>query len=284
MRHMYKTLQALSIAGRRRLRETSAVKLSASELAQFDRDGYLVFPDLLTQSEIDSARAALSALIKENAAAPGTRGQLLVQFEPGAQADSADELRVRKLMWFCDVNAFLGDLAHRHPKIRGIVESLLGANPILFQDMALIKPPFIGSEKPWHQDNAYFAVTPLESVIGVWIALDRATVANGCMHVLAGEHKLGPRRHHHHRDCEIVPDRLEPAHAVPVELPAGGAMYFAGMLPHMTPPNSSPDRRRALQFHYRSATSQIVTKDMYDKVYAEPDGTPASCAAAPPKR
>ena len=72
--------------------------------------------------------------------------------------------------------------------------------------------------------------------------------------------------------------------AVPVELRAGGALFFAGMLPHMTPPNTSPDRRRALQFHYRSATSQIVNQAEYDRVYAEADGTPASCAAAPPKK
>ena len=68
---------------------------------------------------------------------------------------------------------------------------------------------------------------------------------------------------------------------VAVELPAGGAMFFAGMLPHQTPPNASPRRRRALQFHYRSAASRIVSRAEYDHVYAEPDGTPASCAAAP---
>ena len=260
------------------------MKLSSAERALFDRNGYLAVPEVLRQTEVLAARAALSTLIQQNAAAPGSLGRLLVQFEPGVQPDWTDELLVRKLMWFCEVNPVLDGIAHRHPRIRGIIESLLGANPLLFQDMALIKPPFVGSEKPWHQDNAYFAVTPLEAVVGVWIALDAATVANGCMHVLVGGHKLGPRRHYHNRDCEIVPDRLEPARAVPIELPAGGALFFAGMLPHMTPPNQSPDRRRALQFHYRSAASQIVSRAEYDRVYAEADGTPASCAAATPKK
>lgn len=262
----------------------AARQLAAAQHAQFNRDGYLAIADLLTRTEVDSARAALSALVQQHAAAPGTLGRLHVQFEPGVPADSAEELRVRKLMWFCAVNPALDNLAQRHPKIRGIVESILGANPILFQEMALIKPPFIGSEKPWHQDNAYFSVTPLDAVLGVWIALDDATVANGCMHVLVGEHQLGPRRHHHTFDCEIVPDRRDPARAVPVELPAGGAMFFGGMLPHETPPNTSPQRRRALQFHYRSATSRIVSREEYDRVFAEADGTPASCAAAPPKK
>ena len=57
-------------------------------------------------------------------------------------------------------------------------------------------------------------------------------------------------------------------------------MFFAGMLPHQTPPNSSPQRRRALQYHFRSASSRIVPREEYDRVYAEKDGTPASCAAA----
>src|SRR5262249_52316205 len=110
------------------------------------------------------------------------------------------------------------------------------------------------------------------------------SVDNGCMHVLAGEHKLGPRKHHHDRDCEIIPNRLNPANAIPIELQAGGGMFFAGMLPHQTPPNPSPKPPRALQFHYRSATSQIVSGEEYNRVYAEADGTPASCGAAAPKK
>lgn len=253
--------------------------LSTEQRAEYACEGYVAFDAVLTAAEVEEARAALSRLVRLKAErAPGL-GRLMVQFESGVDAAAADELKVRKLMWFCEADPFLHGLAHGHPRIGGIVESLLGAGPILFQDMALIKPPLIGREKPWHQDNAYFSVAPLDSVLGVWIALDDATVANGCMHVLAGGHKQGPRRHHHTFDCEIVPERRDPARAVAVEIPAGGAMFFAGMLPHQTPANRSPERRRALQFHYRGANSQLVSRAEYDKIYAEADGTPASCAA-----
>lgn len=285
---MYKRKRHLSIAGNE-VREHGAAmqqlppcpaRLTAESLAQFQREGYLAYRDVLAPAEVAAARAGLSRLVRLKAErAPGL-GRLMVQWESGVAAESTDELKVRKLMWFCEADRSLYDLAHSQSLIRGVVESLLGADPILFQEMALIKPPWIGREKPWHQDNAYFCVTPLEAVLGVWIALDDATVANGCMHVLPGEHRLGPRRHHHTFDCEIVPERRDPSRAVPVEIPAGGAMFFAGMLPHQTPANQSPDRRRALQFHYRSATSRIISQEEYDKVYAEPDGTPASCAAA----
>ncbi|MBV9865660.1 MAG: phytanoyl-CoA dioxygenase family protein [Abitibacteriaceae bacterium] len=269
-------------------------QLSQEQIQQYWRDGYLSFPDVLTTDEIEQAKTALSELVQRVANStevdkrgsfwimPGT--EFGVQFEPGySPQDASDgdvELKVRKLMWYCDQHPHLSYLSAHHPRICGVIESLLGAGPLMFQDMALIKPPFIGSEKPWHQDDAYFSVVPLDAVCGVWIALDEATVENGCMHVLPGGHKVGPRKHFHGRDCEIVEDRLNPALAVPVELPPGGAMFFHGLLPHQTPPNSSSARRRALQFHYRAATSQIVPKEQYDSIFIEADGTPASCAAA----
>lgn len=278
-------------------------ELTQQQVEQFRRDGYLAFEEVLDDQEVQAARDELYRLVSESLQGGADKFELrnrravhsrenpfFVEFEkplPGETIQDprqlpreAAELRVRKLMNFCCASEFLNRLAMVPRRIHGVVASLLGANPILFQDMALVKPPYVGSEKPWHQDNAYFAVTPLEAVLGVWIALDAATVANGCMHVLVGEHRLGPRKHHHDRDCEIVPDRINAHRAVPVELPPGGAMFFAGMLPHQTPPNSSPQRRRALQYHYRAASSQIVAREIYDKVYAEPDGTPASCAAA----
>jgi phytanoyl-CoA hydroxylase len=266
--------------------------LSERQIEQCRRDGYIAFRDVLSTEEVEKCKAALSELVQRVAngeqekkgpfwTLPGSR--FGVQFEAKYVPQDNDkdiELKVRKLMWYADQHPQLQFCATQHPRIMGVLESLLGPQPTMFQDMALIKPPFIGSEKPWHQDNAYFSVTPLDAIVGVWIALDEATVANGCMHVLPGGHSLGAMKHFHGRDCEIVPQRVDESQARAVPLPAGGAMFFYGMLPHQTPPNSSPDRRRALQFHYRSATSQIVARTEYDRIYAEADGTPASCAAA----
>lgn len=276
--------------------------LTPAHIAQYHRDGYLAFTDVLTPVEVAQARAGLTALTRQAQHGPdfvlreggafrklySTATPYYLQIESTAKGtnlralpDADFELTVRKLTLFCDGDPFFNALADRHMRVRSIVESLIGASPVRFGEMALIKPPLIGTEKPWHQDNAYFSITPLDAVLTAWIALDDASVENGCMHVLPGEHQLGPRRHHHTFDCEIVPDRRDAARAVPVELPAGGAMFFSGLLPHQTPPNHSAERRRALQFQYRSATSQIVSREEYDRVFAEADGTPASCAAAP---
>jgi hypothetical protein len=271
--------------------------LDNDQLVQFQEQGYLAFTDVLTSQEVADAREALTELVQRVANDPTTvkkgpfwspEGKRIgVQFETGYEprgADDADlELKVRKLVYYQEEHPHFGYLSNNHPKILGILASILGDNALLYADQAMIKPALIGTEKPWHQDNAYFSVTPLSAICGVWIALEDATVENGCMHVLAGKHKDGALRHHYTHDCEILPDRIVPARAIPVELPAGGGMFFSGMLPHQTPPNKSPNRRRALQFHYRAEGSTIVEKEAYFKVFAEADGTPASCAAAPRK-
>lgn len=165
------------------------------------------------------------------------------------------------------------------PRIQGFIERLVGESCVLFQTMALSKPPHIGSEKPWHQDNAYFSYTPVEKIVGIWIALDEARAENGCMHILPGMTGHG-MKHHHTFDCEILADRIPREKIVPVELKPGGALFFSGMLPHETPHNNSDLRRRAMQFHYRGVSTKSVPREEYDKAFAEADGTPASCVAA----
>jgi len=265
----------------------------------FQKQGYWVEPQLLTPEEVEAARQAVTECIhhfaqpgvgevRENEGYPvqvhSPLSPFFFQLERGLKFEDIQEeeleLKVRKLMSFDREHVAFESIAHGPHRLKSLLETLLGPDPELFQSMALIKPPFIGTEKPWHQDNAYFNVTPLDAVIGVWIALDHATVENGCMHVIPGGHNLGALKHHHDKDCEILGDRLDPSNAVPVELPPGGALLFYGMLPHQTPPNRSADRRRALQFHYHAATAVRTPTEEYDRIYAEKDGTPASCEAA----
>lgn len=268
--------------------------LDETQLSTFREQGFIAFENVLSPDEVATARQRLSVLVRNLIVGESVRkGQVLsppggsyhVQFEPAAELDDTSdpdelELRVRKLMGYCQDDPFFHQQSHHHPRIQGILTSLLGPGSQMFQDMALVKPPHIGSIKPWHQDNAYFTVAPLDQVLGVWIALDKATSENGCMFVIPGGHQRGARRHYHDRDCEILPDRIDESEAIPIELEAGGAIFFYGMLPHQTPPNRSPHRRRALQWHYRGAHTRKLDPDEFDKLFAEADGTPATCRAA----
>ena len=131
----------------------------------------------------------------------------------------------------------------------------------MFQDMALIKPPKIGREKPWHQDMAYFNL-PLDTVVvGAWIALDEATVANGCMMVVPGSHKNGAVVHFRRRDWQICDTDVYLDGAVAAPLKPGGCLFFHGLIHHGTPANLTDTRRRALQFHYRSANVALTSNE-----------------------
>lgn len=59
------------------------------------------------------------------------------------------------------------------PRLTSLVREFLGGKkPLLATDQIFMKPPRHGSAKPYHQDNAYFCVTP-DSVTNV------ASVKNG---------------------------------------------------------------------------------------------------------
>ncbi len=281
--------------------------LTDEQIKAYHEQGYLAIDGMFTSEEVNQAKDALRAIadryafnaeiceyvppsnINTNQAGAIFRAKdqarLFFQTESGYQPDPTrkDEIDkyIRKFMNFEHAASIFEKIALAHPRTQPILRTLLDEAPVLFQSMALLKPPG-GVEKPWHQDNAYFSTGNLDAVIGTWIALDDATVENGCMHFLPGAHLRGPLRHHHTSDCEILPDRLDLSLAVPVPLRAGGIIFFHGNAPHQTPPNQSNQRRRALQFHYRTAGNATVDRQAYDKIFNETDGTPASCAAALP--
>ena len=281
--------------------------LDETHLAQYRDSGYLAFENVLDAAEVKEARAALTEITvrlleraqrgeaKITQRPEATRNYAGVQvtdpdldysihFEAGIDPLSLPpaeaELKFRKLHGYHQAHPFFTSLAAQDQRLVGTLSRLIGEEAVLKAEMALSKPPFIGSEKPWHQDNAYFNWLPLEKVATAWIALDDATVENGCMHLLPGGHTLGPLRHHHTIDCEILPDRIDKGAAVPVPLKAGGVLFFSAMLPHQTPPNQSAGRRRALQFQYRGVSAKQVSAEAFGQAFAEADGAPASCALA----
>ncbi len=221
----------------------------------FHDQGFLVVNDAFNPAEVRTALDGLLDLIDgQNPAF--TKG---IQFESGARALLATMPRdkkqdaVRKLMRFVEYDGRLRAPAE-HPRFLATLERFMGDTPVLFQDQALLKPPLVGREKPWHQDNAYFNLPPETVVVGAWIALDEALPENGCMHIIPGSHREGPVVHFKRRDWQICDTDVQTSRVVAVPLKPGGCLFFHGLLHHGTPPSRSPRRRRALQFHYKPAS------------------------------
>lgn len=169
---------------------------------------------------------------------------------------------IRKYMWFVRYDPRFA-LTAADPALLEVVGRLLGGEPEMFQEMALFKPPGIGREKPWHQDHAYFNLPEGTPVVGVWIALDEATLENGCMVFQPGVHRAGPIPHFNRRDWQICDSAILAGGAtVAAPLPTGGCLIFDGLTPHGTPMNRSGMRRRAVQYHFvRKGTPRTTTEE-----------------------
>lgn len=227
----------------------------------FHKQGFLVVNNAFTRDEVQSAIAGLLDLI--DGSAPNYTG---VQFEAKARDNLERFCRetkqdaVRKLARFVEYDERLKAMSE-NPRLLDVLQRILDDTPEMFQDMALLKPPYIGREKPWHQDNAFFNLPVDKTVSGVWIALDEAVPENGCMYIIPGSHHRGPVVHFNRRDWQICDTDVAVDEAVAVPLKPGGALFFHGLLHHGTPPTQSPKRRRALQFHYKPASLPWGTLD-----------------------
>jgi phytanoyl-CoA hydroxylase len=254
----------------------SFADLDAGSWQQFAEDGFLVVDQAFSPATVAAALAGLDHLI--DGGRPDFRG---LQFEAAAPDEveslsAGAKLRwIRKLMSFVDYEPRLHALAY-DAGLQAALRDAMADEPLLFQSMALLKPPGIGSEKPWHQDCAYFDVPPDCGVIGVWIALDPATIENGCMHVLPGSHRPGPRLHWQRRDWQICDAEVTRDGQVAVPLEPGGALLFSGLLHHGTPPNRSDQPRRALQYHYQPRRTKAISRAERLAIYGS-EGKDVEC-------
>ena len=255
--------------------------ITDAHVARYHRDGFLAVASVFNSGEVETAKAALAHIITASTNVEGAG----VQFEPGTELSRLKsveerELYVRKVWRF---------VAHE-PRLRAAAENtyllavcrrLLGVEVNLLQDMALLKPARRGSEKPWHQDAAYFHYEPVDGVIGTWTALDPATAENGCMHVIPGSHRAGPQAHYHDRDCQLPDEAVAVEADVMAPLPPGATLFFNALLHHGTPPNQSDARRWALQFHYAGTHCRKIDAARHGEMFHDPAGY-AGCAPGRP--
>jgi phytanoyl-CoA hydroxylase len=140
------------------------------------------------------------------------------------------------------------------PEIGEIARSIGMAEPGLLQSMYIFKPPRIGGEVHFHQDSTFLYTEP-ESCTGFWFALEDATVENGCMYFIPGEHR-GPLRQRNYRisEGEFTIETLDDSpwpedRKLPAEAATGTMVMFDGRTPHMSNHNTSDKSRHAYTLH-----------------------------------
>ena len=219
------------------------VTLNEEQIAAFHQDGYLVLPEITTTEEIGRLRKIYDHLFATKAGR-----------EEGNQYDlaSADEDEVTavlpQILNPAKYAPELQDILYR-TNAAALAKQLLGPEAEQIGEHAILKPPEIGAETPWHQDEAYLNPDLEYNALSVWMPLQEATPENGCMVFLPGSHKGDVVPHHsiNHdpRIHGLEVDEVDPSGGVACPLPAGGATIHHCRTLHYTGPNRSNLSRRA---------------------------------------
>ncbi len=138
-------------------------------------------------------------------------------------------------------------------KVVDAVSKLIGEPIILRLEQVFLKPGRHGAGTSWHQDNAYFSAADPMGGTAMWISIHDANRANGTMEVIPGvfrqtfEHSRDPMSNHHIR---MFPSQELEGTAVPIEMKAGGVVFFCYGTPHCTRGNTTDRERAGVAYHF----------------------------------
>ncbi len=252
--------------------------LTDAQRDAFARDGYVVLTDVLTARDCDDMIARATALVRD--ADPAELASVFTTREQERASDDYFLDSGDKVRFFLEEEAVGADGALRVPKsrainkighalheldpvfrrishggaVRALIDSLGMAEPVLIQSMYIFKQPHIGGEVRWHQDSTFLYTDP-PSTVGLWFAVEDATVDNGCLWALPGAHRDGVRSRFIRTADDAVETRVVDARpwpesaGVPLEVPRGAVILLHGALPHRSEANRSERSRHAYTLH-----------------------------------
>jgi len=245
----------------------SGHRLVGSERAQLAQAGYVVRERAFAPSDLDQIREAcenmVARLIERD---PGTpkipAGSYCFQADPGLCTIVKWEPDHREVVqgvepfahfepalrdWGCD------------PRFTDPMLDLLGVAAVeLFTEKLNVKRARVGGPIVLHQDYPYWVGNSEDAseIATAVLFLDDATRDNGCLEVLPGSHRAGPRAGGGKRGFggfELDPASVPDAALVSLEVPAGTVVFFGSLLVHRSAPNHSGGDRRTLLYSYQPA-------------------------------
>ena len=231
--------------------------------AFFEQQGYLIVPDLLSRGEVAECQREVQRLHQLAADLEASQDPLSNHFqrEPFSSASNHNGLPVlRKIENTRALSPCFTQLA-AHPRLVAIVQSLLGADLLLFRSTLMLKPAFHGSAHALHQDSAYWPMEP-PALVTASIALDDATPDNGCIKVIPGSHHWGLQEWGHIAQQQEAPltnrDDIDRSRQIDVPLAAGSAVLFHSLMVHGSGPNQTDRPRNTALYAYFSPHVRYV--------------------------
>lgn len=220
----------------------------------YRENGYLVCPGLVSPEEIEVLKRDTADI---------ARGKYACEDLRPLPENMTDDEVLRNILCIHQVHYISPTMLDfvKHPRMAEVLAQLIGPDVKCMQSMLFVKPPGFQGQA-WHQDEIYIP-TRDRSLCGGWIAVDDATVENGCLYVIPGSHKTGylyPQRPHDNPDeFDFAPEShgFDDSVEVPVEVEAGTVVFFHGHLLHRSKRNRSQGYRRVLVNHYMNAYSLL---------------------------
>ena len=250
------------------------MKFTEIEKQQYQEQGYVVRKDAYSLEEVDRLGNRVRGLIRQveesEVLNPEQKQKILMQNElSDEEAEHYGEAaRIHSIFRLHLYSQMVREYIRDRMKL-DVARDLLGEDLFCPNDLYFFKAPGVGREIGWHQDSWYFRntyeSTNGESIdkgtLGTWVAVDDATLENGCLWVIPGSHKRGVVEHsavEAQQTLQVkfnadIAKELE-KDAIPVEARRGTLIYFNNALLHSSKSNLSNLPRRAYVVHYMKAT------------------------------
>ena len=259
--------------------------LNESQIQEFHERGYLNAGKVLTDAEVEALRDRLDCVMDENGEAKPELLRNLSGSNIYVKTDDEDDDHMPTgVKMFASsvvvqiVNIWEADSlfnAHMYnSQITAMVAQLCDTDVLrVWHDQIQYKPPRVGAKTGWHQDYPAWPILEPGDLISAWVALDDATVENGCMSMVLGSHKWGIHRSSKSGkrglatgenfelsyNPELVPEG-EVVEVVPMEVMAGEVAFHHCLTWHGSPKNPSEKKRRAIAVHYMPGYTRFVPK------------------------
>jgi phytanoyl-CoA hydroxylase len=220
-------------------------ELSREQIESYREKGFLIVEDFLSASELARWREVTDDAVAKR-----------LQLKNGWQNQGNPEDYYAKVFTQCvklaDTHEGMREIMfdERLGRLAGTLAGVKGIR--IWHDQALIKPPY-GNPTAWHLDCPYWSFSSRDA-ISIWVALDDATLANGCMWYLPRTHKAARFENvgigQNLGDLfKVYPEwkAIDPK-AAPV--PAGTAVFHNGLTAHGAGANMTNRPRRAMTCAY----------------------------------
>jgi ectoine hydroxylase-related dioxygenase (phytanoyl-CoA dioxygenase family) len=238
--------------------------LTQAQVAFFRAGGYLALEAITTVDEVLGLQAIYDRLFSERSGRNAGDHLDLVSHD--------DDDHEPALPQVLNPSKHAPELARTRMRANAesIARQLLGPQAAFRFDHAICKPARYGAATPWHQDEAYNAPDMDYNDISIWVPLQPATRANGCMQFMPRSHRWDVAPHRPIGDdpkvtgLEVTNPQDYDRSAVVCELPPGGATIHHCRTMHYTGPNLTDQPRRAYIMGFGAPPTPRATPRDFD--------------------